>query len=308
MFKFIAYFYIQLQNMDATRKAYLELHIAVLLFGLTAILGDLISLSAIVLVWWRVLITSISLLFLINFGKKLLKIPRKLVLQFMGIGILVGLHWICFFGSVKYSNASICLVCMATTSFFTAFLEPFILKQKIKWYEIALGLFIIPGMMLVVNSTGWDMIMGIIVGLMSAFLAALFATLNKKLVEEAEPMSITFLELGSACLFISVLLPFYFQNTPEAAFLPNAQDIGYLIILALLCTTLAYVLALRALKELSAFAANLTINLEPVYGIFLAYFFLNDSHELNTTFYVGCLMILLAVLGYPLIKKRLGVN
>ncbi len=289
--------------MDSVKKAYLQLHLAVFLFGFTAILGDLISLSAVVLVWWRVLITSISLLFLIQFGKALLKIPRKLILQYMGIGVLVAIHWITFFGSIKYSNASICLVCMATASFFTAFLEPLIFRQKVKTYEILLGLMVIPGMMLIVNSIQTDMMLGVWIGLISAFLAALFATLNKKLVDKAEPFSITFLELGSACLFISCCLPFYFSANPELAFLPVGMDWLYLLILALLCTTLAYILALVALKHLSAFASNLTVNLEPVYGIILAWLILNENEELNVGFYLGCGMILLAVFSYPMVKK-----
>ena len=294
--------------MNPTQRAYLELHIAVLLFGITAILGDLILLPAVVLVWWRVLITCISLFFLIRMGAGLRGLPKKLVLQYMGIGVLVALHWITFFGSVKFSNASICLVCMATTSLFTSFLEPFLLKQKFKWYELLLGLLIIPGMALVVNSTEWSMLTGIIMGLTSAFLAAMFSILNKKLVTKAEPMSITFLELGSAWLFISLFFPFYFFKFPEAVFWPQGMDWVYLLILALLCTTLAYVLTLRALKYISAFASNLTINLEPVYGIILAWLILQENKELSSGFYLGCGMILLAVFSYPFIKKRFESN
>jgi len=285
-------------------KAYIKLHIAVLLFGFTAILGDLISLSALSLVWWRVFLTSISLLFLIQFGRNLKLLPRRLILQYMGIGVLVALHWITFFGAIKYSNASICLVCMATTSFFTAFLEPAILKQKIKGYEILLGLLIVPGMMLVVNNIDYALMVGVWSGLISAFLAALFGTLNKKLVDKAPPFEITFLELGSAWLFICLLMPFYL-NSSDASFMPTSSDMVYLLILALLCTTLAYVLALVALKHISAFAANLTVNLEPVYGIILAWLILNESDELTSGFYLGCAMILLAVFSYPFIKSKL---
>lgn len=290
--------------MNSNQRAYLELHLAVLLFGLTAILGALISLSAIVLVWWRVLLTCLSLFFLIRMGADLKKIPTKFIIQYMGIGILVALHWICFFGSVKLANASISLICMSTTSFFTAFLEPLFFKQKIKWYESLLGFLIIPGMVLVVNHTELDMMAGIVVGLLSALLAALFSILNKKLVNEADPMSITFLELGSGWLFISCLLPFYFYQNPSNLFLPQGMDWVYLIVLALLCTTLAYVLALRALKFISAFASNLTINLEPVYGIILAWLLLNEHKDLSVGFYWGCAIILLAVFAYPLIKRK----
>jgi len=287
--------------MKPEQRAYLELHIAVLLFGFTAILGDLIQLSAMVMVWWRMLLTSVSLLFLIRMGRQLRKMPRSLVLQFMGIGVLVAMHWVCFFGAIKLSNASITLICMATTSLFTAFLEPMLLRQRIKGIEIFLGAIIIPGMAMVVNSTGDDMLAGILVGLLSAFLASLFATLNKKLVSKADSMSITFLELSSGWLFLTLLLPFFISS--ESVFMPSLADLGYLIILALLCTTLAYVLALRSLRHISAFASNLTVNLEPVYGIVLAWVLLNEHQELDPGFYRGVILILAAVFSYPLIRR-----
>ncbi len=290
--------------MSPIQRAYFELHLAVLLFGITAILGDLISLSALTLVWWRVLLTTVSLLFLIRWGARLRQLPRQLIFQYLGIGVLVALHWICFFGAIKFANASICLVCMATTSFFTSFLEPLLLKQRIKGYEILLGLLILPGMVMVVNNTDWSMMPGVWIGLLSALLAALFATLNKKLVDEADPMDITFLELGSAWVFLSLVLPVYYLLMPAEAFLPTLTDLGYLLILSLLCTTLAYVLSLRALKYISAFAANLTVNLEPVYGIILAWFLLGDGEELNLGFYLGCTIILLAVFSYPWLRRR----
>ena len=290
--------------MNPIRRAYIELHIAVFLFGFTAILGDLIQLSALVIVWWRVLITSISLLFLIDAVKLLREMPRKLIWQYMGIGTIVALHWLCFYGAIKYSNASITLVCMATTTFFTAFLEPLFLRKPVQVYQILLGILIIPGMVLIVNSIDFSMMMGVWVGLASAFLAALFATLNKVLIEKSEPMQITFLELGSSWIFLSFFLPFYLLNNAEAIFWPSLMDWGYLIVLALGCTTLAYVLSLRSLKHLSAFASNLTVNLEPVYGIALAWILLQENKELSPNFYWGVLIILLTVFSYPLLKKR----
>jgi len=292
--------------MNKVKQAYLELHIAVLLFGFTAILGDLISLSAIVLVWWRVLITSISLLFLIRFGKNLKKIPRRLIVQYMTIGAIVAAHWLCFFGAVKYSNASICLVCMSTTSLFAAILEPMMLRDKtFEWHELGLGLIIIPAMVMIVSTTELEMKMGIWIGLLSALLAAVFSIWNKKLVDKHDPMEITFIELGSGWLFLSLLMPFYLYFGEDIPFWPTSSDWGYLLVLALLCTTLAYVLSLRALKYISAFASALTVNLEPVYGIILAWLILKENEELNSTFYIGGAVILIAVLSYPFITRRL---
>jgi drug/metabolite transporter (DMT)-like permease len=289
--------------MDPVKRAYLELHIAVLLFGFTAILGDLISLSAIVLVWWRVFITSISLLFLIRFGKNLKKIPVRLVRQYIVIGFIVAVHWLCFFGAIKYSNASITLICMSTTSLFAAVLEPLLLKKPFQWIDLGLGLIIIPAMALIVRSTELEMKMGIWIGLLSALLAAVFSIWNKKLVHETDPMEITFIELGSGWLFLSLLMPFYLSSEEHIPFWPTASDLVYLLVLALLCTTLAYVLSLRSLKYISAFASALTVNLEPVYGIILAWLILKENKELNLTFYVGGLVILLTVLSYPMLTR-----
>ena len=136
-------------------------------------------------------------------------LPLKYILQFAGIGVLVAIHWLAFYGAIKLANASITLVCMATTSFFTTFLEPLIMRHKVRWYEIGLGLLIIPGMALIVNSTSASMNMGIIAGLIAAFMAALFAIFNKRLVGKADELSITFIELGSAWLFLSIVIPIY---------------------------------------------------------------------------------------------------
>ena len=293
--------------MNPTRKAYLQLHTAILFFGFTAILGNdqLISLPAISTVWWRVLFTSISLLFLISFGKHLGKIPRKYLWQYMVIGVIVALHWICFFGSVKLAgNSSVTLVCMATGAFFTALIEPLVSKTKFQTKDLFLGILVIPGMALVVGNVNSDMWWGIVVGLISSFLASVFSVWNKRIIDHADPMSITFLEMSSGLLFISCLLPFIFHFDDSVAFLPVGWDWIYLLLLALVCTTFAYVLSLRALQHLSAFASTLSYNLEPVYGILIAYFFLEE--KLSAGFYGGVVIVLGAVFLYPFLTKSEG--
>ncbi|HMQ60183.1 MAG TPA: DMT family transporter [Flavilitoribacter sp.] len=291
--------------MTSVRRSYLELHFAALLFGFTAILGDLISLSALTLVWWRVLLTALSLLVLIRFGRTLRGVPRKTLFSFMGVGVLVALHWICFFGSVKLANPSIALVCMATTSFFTSILEPFFTRRPLNFADIALGIVIIPGMVLIANSAELGMMPGLWVGLAAAFLIALFATLNKMLVGRLDELSVTFLEMSSAWLVIGIALPFVMlsQQAPLNIW-PHGLDWLWLLILSLLCTTLGYVLALRSLRNLTAFAANLTFNLEFIYGILVAWFLLDDARELNLNFIWGALIILTSVFIHPLLKKR----
>jgi len=291
-------------SMRPTTRAYLEMHFAVLLYGFTAILGNLIQLPATVLVWWRVLITSISLFFLIRLGKDLIGIPRKLIFQYMGIGILVALHWISFFGSVKYANASVAMICFATTAFFTSLLEPLLSEKQSQKQELLLGILVVLGIILVVQGIPPTMFFGVFLGLISALLIAFFAIFNKRLIDKAPPTSITFLEMLSSWLFISCCLPFFFYYAPESAFLPNYKDWVYLLILALMCTTLAYVLNLRALKHLSAFTTNLIANLEVVYGILLAILLLQENKILSIGFYMGVLLILAAVFGHPFLNKQ----
>jgi len=290
--------------MGETKRAYVELHIAVILFGFTAILGKLISISAVSIVWWRVFITSISFLFIINIVKVLRSLPLRQIMIFLGIGVIVALHWITFYGSIKLSNASVALICLATTSFFTSFLEPLILRQKFLWYEALLGVLILPGMILIVQGVDLSYRMGVVVGLASAFFATLFSILNKKYINKASPMAISAIELFGVWLFITIIAPFIFYFKEGINWIPTKWDMFYLVILALLCTTLAYVLSMRSLKHLSAFASNLVVNLEPVYGILLAVVILAEHKDFDYTFYLGVIIICLAVFSYPFLRKR----
>ena len=292
--------------MHAENRAYLELHLAIILWGFTAILGDLIQLSALQLVWWRVLLTSLSLLPLIRLASFVREVPRRTILRFAGIGILIGLHWVCFYGSIKLANASVSLICMATTSFFVSLLEPLFLRTRFRWLELGLGLLIIPGIMLIVDGTAASMNAGIWVGLLSALLAAAFTALNKKYINDIDPARITFIEMTSAWLFLCpVVLIIQWSTEPTSVFWPSPKDWVYLIVLALLCTTLAQWLALRALRHLSAFVSTLSINLEPVYGIAMAWFLLDDAQELGPKFLLGGGLILFVIFSYPVIRRVL---
>lgn len=291
--------------MDTTRRAYLELHLAVVLYGFTAILGKLISISAVSIVWWRVFFASISFLFILNVGKLVKKLPRKVIIRFMLIGIIVGLHWITFYGSIKLSNASVSLICLATTSFFTSLIEPLIVKRKFEWLELALGIIILPGMYFIVNGIDVSYYQGVMVGLSSALFASLFSILNKKYIDDAKPTELAGIQLFGVFVFISICSPFIYFYNPEIEWMPSMPDVFYLIILALLCTTFAYILSMRSLRQLSAFASNLVVNLEPVYGILLAAALLAEYNELSSHFYLGVGIISFAVFSYPVLKKRL---
>jgi len=275
----------------------------VVLFGFTAILGDLIEMAALPIVWWRLLITSLSLIFVVNWIRLKKELGMRQIFIYSGIGVIVGLHWVTFYGSIKLSNASVTLVCMATTSFFTAVLEPRIIGRAFDRVELLLGLFIIPGMAFIVSDLDSSMIWGVPVGLTSALLASLFSIWNKKYIGDGGVLRITFIELTAAFLFLSVLLPFFWEGAGWDYIRPTLMDAVYLLILGLLCTTLAFSLVLEALKQVSAYVSALTINLEPVYGIFLAYLLLSDHEDVSGSFYLGACIILTAVLGYPLLQR-----
>ncbi len=290
------------EHLSGKLRAYLQLHIAVLLFGFTAILGRLIHLPETVIVWYRLLFTCLSLLFIPQVWRSLKSMSPKRYWELIGIGIIVSLHWVMFYGAVQYSNVSVTLSCMATASFFTALVEPILTKKRFKWHEMVLALLVIPGIYLIFYFSNFDNVgAGIIMGLLAALFAAVFATLNKNMVVSQDALTLTFVELGGGWLFLSLILPFYFRFFPEGNFIPTGLDFGYLIILAILCTTFAYVLSIDALKHLTAFTNAITINLEPVYGILLAFAIFQENQEMDNRFYLGTILVLVAVFMHPVV-------
>lgn len=286
-------------------RAYLYLHFCVLIWGFTAILGKLITLQAVPLVWWRVALCCAALIMLIP-RAQFRGLTDQVYAQMFGIGVLVGLHWLCFYGAIKLSNASVAVATMATTSFFAALVEPFLMKSKVKWYELALGLLILPGMALIVGNISFEMKIGFAMGIFGAFLAAVFSSLNKKLIDKQPPppLVMSFTELFGGVAVCSLVLPFLLWQQPDTRFMPHGADWGWLLVLAGVCTLLPYYLTLLALRHISAFAANLTINLEPVYGVLLAAVFFQEHEDLNPYFYLGVGIILLAVFSHPFLKKH----
>lgn len=291
--------------MKAQTRAYLQIHSAVLLYGVTGILGDLISLPKPTLVWWRMLFAALAFLLWPGVLAKVLRIPGRKLLFIMGIGCLVALHWVTFFGAIALTNVSVTLAVLATAAFFTALLEPLILRTRFHWYELALGILVVPGVGLVYSSTDFS-IWGILVALCSSILAAVYSILNKRVINDCDPIALSFVQLGSGFVFLSLLIPFLYLNDPALTFLPTGTDLLYLLILALVCTSFAYVINLYALKVLSTFAVNLTINLEPVYSIVLAYFILNEGEELTWGFYVGAVILIVAIFFHPFLNRIWG--
>ncbi len=287
----------------AVRRSYLLLHLSVFLWGFTAILGAWITLSATVLVWWRVALTSIVMLMLPGVVLVIRRLSWSMIKIYAGIGVVIALHWVCFYGSIKMANASVALICMSTASLFTSFIEPWMTRKPFKWIDLGFGLLIIPGIILTTQGMSWDMMSGFWVGILSAALAALFAVLNKKYINESTPAAITAIEMVSAGLFLTLCYPLYYLTQSEARLIPDLTDFVLLLILAVVCTVIPFILHLKAFEHLTAFASNLIVNLEPVYGILLAIVLLHEHHELTTQFYLGVLVILFSVLTYPMTRK-----
>lgn len=291
-------------NPHASRaKAWYQFHFCVLLWGCTAVLGKLISLPALPLVWWRLAIVTALLLLMPRCWAGFKSMPRRLFAIYLGIGVLVALHWLAFYASVKLANASVAASTLAIGPVFVAFIEPWIVKRRFNPAEVLLGIAVIPGVALVVGGTPEKMHAGIWMGMTAAVLVAIFASLNKRYAAQASSFSITCLEMGGGLLFITLLLPLLpHSETPFVV--PSHRDAILLFVLCLACTLLPFVLSLVALRQLSAFGAQLALNLEPVYAIVLGIFLLGEQYELSGRFYFGVAIILAAIFIYPLLGHR----
>ena len=279
-------------------KSHLKLHFIVLIYGFTAILGKLITLPAPQLVGYRMLIAVISFYFFIRLKGTDLTISRLQFFKLFGIGIIVAVHWITFFGAIQISNISVTLGCFATTTLFTSLLEPFFFRKRINGLEVLIGLLIIIGLYLIFRfETRY--LMGMIVALISAFLAGLFTVLNKKLVSHQKASVISFYEMMGGVAGISVYLLISGLTKATALSLPTVSDLVYLLILGIVCTAYAFAVTVDIMKHLSAYVVTLTINLEPVYGIIMAFFIFGESEHMTGGFYAGTTIILISVLGYP---------
>ena len=270
------------------------MHTAVFLCGFTGVLGRAISLDSVWLVWYRLLITVISLWVLYFFLKKIRSISLPSALTIGGIGFILVLHWICFYASIKYANVTIALTCLSTTALLSSLLEPLILRKRFDAFEIILGLFAIAGIVIIYN-THVQFSVGIVIGLLSAVLTVLASVLNKKIIDRYQPEQITLYQLTGGFLGLTVLLPLVYFFFPSNQLLPTNMDWLWLFILSWVCTIFTFFLYIRCLKKLSAFTLNLTLTLEPVYGIFLAFLIYKENKLLSNWFYLGFALIAIAV-------------
>ncbi|MDD3877161.1 MAG: DMT family transporter [Bacteroidales bacterium] len=279
-----------------------HLHIIVFILGFTAILGKLISIQAIELVWYRTLAASIFIFLIIKLKKGSIKIPLKEMLTYISVGLVVAAHWITFFHAIKVSNVSVTLACLSTTTLFTGIVEPIVLKRKFYWIEALLGVFIIVGLYLIFEfETRYKL--GIMFALTSAFLAGVFSVVNKKLTPGKNAHQISFYEMIGGFIVITIYLILSPDFKMEKLSI-TPMDIVYLIILGSICTAYAFTTVIELMKKISAYVVVLSINLEPLYGVILAYIIFGSSEYMSTGFYAGAVIILLCVFLYqPLMQK-----
>jgi len=276
------------------KQALFRLHLAVFLWGFTGVLGRLISLNEGLLVWYRILITVVTLFFLMQAKNQLQSVSPGQRKQLFSIGVLIALHWCFFYGSIKYSNVSIALTCLSSAGLFTALLEPLMTKRKVVLEEVVLGLIGIAGIYLIFHFDP-QFKTGIILGIICTILSCIFSILNKSQVSYTAPKTVMLYELTGGLLFLTLLMPLYLYLLPTQQVIPTKTDFLWLLLMSWVCTIVAMDLSLQALQKVSAFTQNLTLNLEPVYGIILAFVVYQENKYLSRWFYYGFSLILIAV-------------
>ncbi len=275
----------------------------VFIYGFTAILGKLITLDAIQLVWYRMLIAFVALGVILQFRGRKMAVNWPLFFRLVGIGFIVAFHWIAFFHAIKISTISVALGCMASTTLFTSILEPALVRRPMVWLEVVTGILIITGLYMIFRFEP-DHIAGIITALTAAFLAGLFTVLNKIMTVRHRPLLISFYEMGGG--FVGITLFMWLNGTFDAGLqTPLWSDWIYLLLLGVVCTAYAFATSVKVMQVLSAYTVVLTINMEPIYGILLAFVFFGESELMSAGFYVGTVIILAAVFLFPVISRKL---
>ncbi len=282
-------------------KNYLHLHFIVFIWGFTAVLGKLITVDALPLVWYRMFMASGLIFFYIAYKKFSLRVPTKTLLILIIAGVVITLHWITFFKAIKVSNVSVALATMSTGAFFTALLEPIWYGRKIVWYEILFGVIVMLGLYLIFNVES-TYVEGIVLALISALLSATFSLINGKLIQKERPSVISIYEMASGVVFLSIYLFFSGSFTTDF-FQLSSDEWMYICILASICTAYAFIASVKVMKYITPYTVMLTINLEPVYGIFLAFIILGESEKMDPMFYIGALVILSTVIANGILKN-----
>lgn len=284
----------------------LHLHLIVFIWGFTAILGKLISIDSLPLVWYRMLIATLFILVYVKVVRFSLRVDKRSLLWLLIGGVVVSCHWVTFFHAIKISTVSIALAMMSTGAFFTALMEPIVFKRKLIGYEVVFGILVVVGLILIFRVES-SYSYGMLVALISAFLAAIFSLINGKLVRQHKPSVISFYELGIGACFLSVMLAVNGDFTSDF-FLLNNKDWLFLLLLALICTAYAFIASIKVMRVLTPYTVMLTTNLEPVYGILLALLIFGTDEQMNPLFYLGATIISITVILNGILKYRAGIK
>tara|TARA_Y100000310_G_scaffold341914_1_gene442834 strand:+ start:2076 stop:2912 length:837 start_codon:yes stop_codon:yes gene_type:complete len=266
-----------------------------MLLGLSGIFGKLVDLNEGLITWYRIVFSAILLFVLLKWKGINLTMSWKELWKMGKPGLAMAASWLLFFASIKYSNVSIAVVCYCAVSFFTAILAPLINKKRIRWSELALSMLTIIGISLIFK---FDVSyrFGIVLGVLAPVFAATYTIYNERLVKHYNSRVLTFYQMILGALALVIVLPVYFLQYDSIQWIPTLWDVVNLVLLALLCTVVAYVLLSEALKKISAFTVNLTLNLEPLYAIAIAFVFFGEAEELNIGFYLGLPLVVTSVL------------
>lgn len=291
--------------MQTMRIAYFKMHTAIFLWGFTGLLGKLIHLNEGMLVWYRMLISSVAIAIIVYYRKSFPKISLREVFRIGVIGFLVMLHWVTFYGSIKLSSISVAMICLSSIALFASILEPIINRKPFDIMEIFFSIFAVTGIGLIYHSD-LSAAAGIIVGIISALLSAIFSIFNKRITSKYESLTISLIELSSGWLLLTLLLPLYFLIQPTTKFIPDTSDFIYLMVLSLVCTVLTWILSLQALRKVSAYTMGLALNLEPIYGIILAVLFAGEGRLMNAGFLAGAATIMITVVLHMVYKIRMS--
>lgn len=286
---------------DNNLRSYLNLHLIVFIWGFTAILGELITIKEESVVWYRMLMAGIFMLIYVLVTKKPWRIPRKSFFHLIGVGLLIALHWIFFFKAINVSNVSITLAVFSTGAFFASILEPIFFNRKMLWYEVLFGLIIIGGLLMIMQ-VETRYILGMVYALISVFLGVMFTLFNGKLIRQYDPSVITLYEFFAGVFFVSLYLLYGGKFTSEF-FTVSLNDWILLLILSSVCTAYAFTASVNVMKKLTPYTVMLTTNMEPVYGIMLAYFILGDKEKMSPAFYIGAVIILATVILNGILKN-----
>jgi drug/metabolite transporter (DMT)-like permease len=284
------------------KKAFLQIHLAVLLWGFTGVLGRAISVGPMVLVWYRMLITALIIGIIISYRREWVKIDKEDRGRILGIGIMYAIHWVAFYAAIKFANASIGMVCLATSSLFTAILDPLMKRRSINRIELLLSLIAMGGVACIYilqdDAKGEPMRkfeLGIVLAVAAAIISAIFTVLNKPLAGKYQPRNLVFYEMSAGFLFLSLLAPFFLMLEPDAELLPQGLDYLWIFLLSYCCTVWGQNLAMSALKKLSPFTITLSVNVEPIYGVLLAFLIYQENKQLGLGFYLGMTLIFISL-------------